>query len=558
MDKFKIMFRHELRSRLPLPPKKGRQYDLFGVILMMLMVLFVCAVFITLLSAVISSYVLVKIDKVSDPTQRARELINVCYMAVLVALVIAGLENMRRSLTDRKHRELFLRLPLPSATIFLAKLAALLVSSYALAFVLIGTVSTVFYVSAPLGWTFLLRSVAVWLMMPLTAFLISTLLLVPYIKAVEFISDRYALMLLLVSVLVMGAFYVYSRFLGAVQTLIETGSIKYLFNERFVSTLQGLLRFGYPAGAYTAVALGGKLLPTLLTVLATIILAPLAAYLISGRLFSATIYKNDRPRRPVGTRVRRRAVSPLHSLIKKELICIYRDPKSAFSYLAVAASMPVMVYCCYTLFDSLIVGAIGMRVPFPLATLTVLIFSILTNTFCATNVSRDGAAAIKVKTYPVKASVILLAKVLLCAAVSSLSILVSVAVLAAFAGVTLTDALAVAFIALTFSLAQIFVATRMDLSAARLSSDLQQMRSTNSITVVKVVTLGLLLALVAGLSSVVAYVFSLGSSVSFIKELGFTVAHAYILPALVSALYLACAIAYYRIGIDKSLDGLSL
>ena len=558
MNKFLTLFKHELKSQLPLLSRNGKRRDLFGALLLALVVIFISAVFIILLSAIVSSYVLVKVDKVSSPILRAKELLNVCYLFILGALVMAGLENMRRSLTDRKHKELFLRLPLSSETIFLSKLASLLITGYTLAFVLIATVSAVFYTSAPLEWTFLLRSVAVWLFMPITAFLISTVLLVPYIKLVEFISDKYTLLLVSVTSLIIGAFYVYSKFLGAVQSLIETGSIKYLFNEKFVNTLAALLKWGYPAAPYSEIALGTKPALSIVAVIVFTLLAPVMAYLISRKLFTATIYKNEKPRRPVGSRVARGKMSPLGSLIKKEFLSIYRDPKSAFSYFAVAASMPFMVYCCYTLFDSLIRGAIGMSVKFPLAILTVLIFSILTNTFCATNVSRDGAAAIKVKTYPVKASTILLAKVLLCAVVSSLSIIVTIVVLVFSAGLAPLDALVVAFIALSFSLAQIFVATRMDLGAARLSSSIQEMRSANNITVAKVITLGLLLALVAGLASLVSYVFSLGSTVSFIKELGLTVAHAYVLPALVSSLYLVLAVAYYRIGIEKSLDALSM
>jgi hypothetical protein len=199
-----------------------------------------------------------------------------------------------------------------------------------------------------------------------------------------------------------------------------------------------------------------------------------------------------------------------------------------------------------------------MTVRFPLALITVLIFSILTNTFCATNVSRDGEAAMKVKIFPKKASTILLAKVLLCAAVSSLSILASLSVLVVFAELSLLDALAAALIALAFSLAQIFVATRMDLGGARLSSSLGEMRRRNDVTVAKVVTLGIVLALVSGTLSVASYVLSLGSTVSFIEELGLTRAHAYVLPATVSALYLGAALAYYYVGIEKSLDGLTV
>ena len=558
MDKFLILFKHELGSRLPLFRKRKGRRDIFGTVLLSLVVLMIAAVFMVLLSALVSSYVLVKIDKVEAPVARAKELINVSYIFVMAALVLAGLEKMRRTLTDRKEKELFLRLPVSGETILLAKLDTLLVSSYAFAFVLIGTVSVIFYTSAPLPTGFIFKSLAVWLLMPLAAFLISTLLLVPYIKAVEFISDKYALLLVVITSFIIGAFYLYSRFLGAVKALLETGSVKYLFNEKFVNTLQGLLKWVHPTSSFSEIVLGERPLLHLLVALLFAALAPLCAYLISKRLFNATIYKNERPGGTVGKRRQARKLSPIAALIKKEFISIYRDPRSTFSYFAVAASMPFMVYCCYTLFESLIDGAIGMSVSFPLATITVLIFSILTNTFCATNVSRDGMAAIKVKSFPLKPSSILLAKVILCSLVSTASIILSLGALALAADLAIFDAFIALLIAVPFSLAQIFVATKMDLKGARLSSNLSEMKSINDITIAKVVTLGILLALLAGILSLVSYVFSLASSISFIEALGLKRVHAYLLPALVSTLYLASAIAYYRIGIEKCLDGMSL
>lgn len=244
--------------------------------------------------------------------------------------------------------------------------------------------------------------------------------------------------------------------------------------------------------------------------------------------------------------------------MKKEFICIFREPKNLFSYFAIAASMPVMVYCCYTLFESLITNTIGMQVNFPLATLIVLIFSILTNTFCSTNITRDGAAALKVKMFPVKASTILLAKVLLCGIVSSLSIIISLVVLAIATTLNPGDAVVCAIIAIAFSTAQIFIATRMDLNGAKLTSSLVEMQSASNRTIAKVVTLGIVLALVAGILSVLSYILAFGTSLSFIAELGLTKAHSYILPAIVSLLYLGAAVAYYSFRIEKSLDGLML
>jgi hypothetical protein len=288
------------------------------------------------------------------------------------------------------------------------------------------------------------------------------------------------------------------------------------------------------------------------------VIAVFFVYFVSKSLFYATLYKNENRPQTGKKRTQRSMRVPLMALMKKEFICIFREPKHLFSYFAIAASMPVMVYCCYTLFESLIANTIGMQVNFPLATLVVLIFSILTNTFCATNISRDGEAAIKVKMYPVKASTILLAKVLFCGIVSSLAIVISLIVLASATSLATVDAIACAIIAIAFSTAQIFIATRMDLNGAKLTSSLSEMQSASNRTIAKVVTLGIILALAAGILSVLSYIFSVGSSIDFIAGLGLTKAHSYVFPAAVSVIYLGSAIAYYSVGIEKSLDGLML
>ncbi len=558
MNKFLVLFKHEMKMQFPLRPQKGKRVDLLGALLSVLMVIMISAVFVTILSSVVSNYALVKVNNVLDPIMRTKELLNVCYMALILVLTLAGLENMRRTLTEKKHSVLFLRIPVKQQTIFASKLLTLLISSYLLAFLLIGSVSLIFYLSVDLPATFWLTSFVVWLLMPVASFLFSTLLLVPYIKLIEFLGRRYLLMFVSVSAAVMGAFLLYSEFLETLRSLLETGSIKFLFNERFVNTLGDLLKWAYPARSYACIAMATELLPSLAIAVLIAPISALAVCLISHRLFVATLYKNESKVRKAKISAKPRKLSPLISLIKKEFITIFREPKNLFSYFAIAASMPLMVYCCYSMFESLILNMIGMSVSFPLAVTVVLIFSILTNTFCANNVTRDGAAAMKAKMFPVKASTILLSKVLLCGIVSSLSVIASLTVLVATDSLGIVDALILTPMAIAFSTAQIFIATRMDLNGARLSSNLAQMKSASNRTIAKVVALGLLLALASGLLSLVAYIFAQGSSLLVIAELGLKRVHAYLLPYSISLVYLGSAVAYYGFKIEKSLDGLTL
>ena len=453
MNSFLILFKHELKTQFPLKPQKGKRIDVFGTLLVVAMIALIAAVFIALLSNVVENYALVKVNKIADPLARTEEMLSVCYLVIIGALTLAGLENMRRTLTEQKYKEIFLRMPVKHEDIFFAKLLTLLISNYALAFLLIVSLNLIFYLSTPLSPSFWLMSVFVWLFMPMVAFLLSTLLLIPYIKVMEFISSRYAVLFVTVTILVMSAFLVYSRLLGAVQSLLETGSIKYLFNEEFINTLASLLKWGYPANCFAGIALSRRLVLSFAVAIGLSAVAIVSVYLISKRLFFATLYKNEAKRGFVRRKEAARKLPPLIALMQKEFISILREPKNLFSYFAIAASMPLMVYCCYTLFASLILNMLGMRVDFPLALIVVLIFTILTNTFASNNVTRDGAAAMKVKVFPVKASTILLSKVLLCDIVSSLSVIASVITLAVSSSLGFVDSLVITLIAIAFSTA---------------------------------------------------------------------------------------------------------
>ena len=111
---------------------------------------------------------------------------------------------------------------------------------------------------------------------------------------------------------------------------------------------------------------------------------------------------------------------------------------------------------------------------------------------------------------------------------------------------------------IAFSTAQIFIATRMDLNGACLSSTLSEMKSASNRTIAKVVTVGLVLALFAGLISLVSYIFANGTSLPVISDLGLKKIHAYIFPGAISLLYLGASLAYYSFRIEKSLDGLTI
>lgn len=564
MKQFLILFKHEFRMQFP--EKKKDRIDVIGTALSFLITVLILGVFVYLLSTVVQNYVTIKLyDErlgiiTSNPTARTVELLNVIYTVIIVALGAMMLEKMRSTLARQKDKTLFLRMPLKQQTIFLSKLATLLISNYITAFILIVPINMIFYFSLKPSLIFWLYTAIIWLLLPMVSFLIASVLLVPYIKIVEFVSNKYLIMFVLFSGALVGAFLLYAEVLEIVQNLLETGSIKFLFNSEFISTLQLLIDITYPANCFAYIAVGKFLDIALGITIALAVVAVFVVYFVSKGLYYITLYKNENQKK---VRNKTRALfrtTKFAALIRKEFIAVFREPQNLFSYFAIATAMPVMVYSCYTLFESLIKNALGFNVSFALALIVILIFSILTNTFCATNVSRDGELALKVKMYPVRASKLLFAKVFFCSIVSSLSVIGSSALLyiakvyfntGSQVMVEPKDLAVITVIGVVFSLSHIFVATRLDLNHAKVMASPQEIEEESSRTIAKTVFIGLILALAAGVSSLLVTVFANTDVLQQYIGITLTKEYAYYLPMGIIGAYFLFSLVYYFFLIER-------
>ncbi len=557
MREFMILFKHELKMLFPsIVVGKKKKYDIFGFVLSLLITLFIASVFIMLVARIAKGYVDVRVDKIIDPSKRAVELLNVLYLFVIVLMVIGCTRKMSGVLAERKNKEIYLRLPVKHQNLFLSKLIALMIWTLMLGFSLILPINIIIYLVLKPTFVFWLKTVFTLVAIPMIVFGISTILLIPYIKIVDFLKNKYLWIFIILSGALIGTFLLYSQFLEIIQLLLETGSIKFLFNKGFVTTLQTMLKWAYPSNCFAHVMIGDKFILPLITILLFVGLSIALTYFVSNKLFNVTLYKSEQERKVGKPKTDYHQNKPMVSLIKKEFVNVYRNPKHLFSYFTIALAMPVMVYCCYTLFDSLITNSFGIEITFSLALLVLLMFSVLTNTFCATNITRDGVSFLKIKSLPLKPTHIMLSKVLFCGIVSTLSIIASIAVLVAFTGVTIVDGLLCSLIVIVFSYSQILIATRLDLNHTRFLSTTVEAETTSSKTITKVVVLGLVLALLMGIVSLLIYIMSQGSALQFVQNLHLRKIYSYIWPAIISVLYLLYAIIYYNYKVNKSFDAL--
>ena len=547
MKDFLTLFKYEFKLQFSINKRKEK-VDFVGGIVNFLITLVVIAVFIYLISTIAQNYVLVELNKIPDPIGRASELMNLCYLVIMVAMSLYGVEKMRKSLSEKKDKALFLRFPVHPQTIFLSKIAVLLLANYIMAFMLVIPVDIIFYIALKPNNIYWLQVLLTWIVFPITPFIISSLLVIPYIKIIDFLKERYLAIFILLSGILIGSFFLYSKVLEVVQRLLETGNIKFLFNEEFIKTLQSLLGFTYPANSLASITLGQAIPSSLLIILIITVLGTGIVYFITKGLFYVTLYKNEDRHTKCKVVDKYKVLSPTVSLMYKEFINVFREPKHMFSYFAISTAMPIMVYCCYTLFEALIMNTIGLRVDFALALFIILIFSVLTNTFCSTNISRDGVAFLKMKSLPVKPVTVLNAKVFFCLTVRSLAVIFSGIVLLIFTNLNILNGLVCILLGIVFSISQILLATKQDLNHAKLSLSGIEIEKESSKITAKVVFAGLLVALGVGVITLVLSILIASNSQSF--NIGD--AMIYLIPFILCLGYFGVSLFYYRFRIEKN------
>ena len=554
MREFWTLFKYEFKTQTPFLRKKGKSDFLGGAFILLIVAVLVVAAVI-FLSQVVKNYLLVEINKVAEPVERAKEILSVLYFIVLAFMTILMLERTRKVFLNDKNNQVFLRLPIKRSNVFLSKFAVILIHTYIVGLVFVFTVNCIVANILPVGAQFWLASIGVAFFMPILCLLAVAILIVPYVAIIEALSNRYLVLFILFTVGLGAIFIGYSLLLKVVQTLLTTGSIRFLFNEGLVGALQGLYHYGYPVNALVSLLFEKNTLIPYLILLGVTAVSVGVFFLTSKRLYKLTLFRQPRNATIINKRVNTKQRNPVLSLMRKEFICVYREPDHVFSYFSMAMSMPIMVYCSFTLFDALIYNALGIHVDFSLAITTILMFSVLTNTFCSTNFTRDGLGMLKMKTLPLDASKIFLAKVLFCAIVSSIAVLLSCITLVVATNLGAFDGFMCFAVGIAFSFSQIFVATRVDLNHAKISMNNMEVDDQKNKTLSKVVLIGGALTVLVCLSSIFFAVFA--GALNLINNAKLLVVCTYAVPVLISIIYLVASLRFFRKNISKKFENLA-
>ena len=530
-----------------------KKADWLGVATTFVLVAGFIAGLVLMLSAFVKQYTGVRFHNVLDVETRQYELLTLIYSVLLVVGVFSGVKYLNFSIFESSDKNILITLPIKSSVLFLSKLAVVYIRQFAVTAIIILATNLTFGIVNHLGAYYIGMSVVMCFIFPLITISISSVFCLPAYFIKRSIQSRYVAYLILITAIMGVLFWGYSEILSFVQTLVTTGEIKFLFNEKTMLTIMDVVKYSYPCNMIANILLGRNIGESIGIFLAILVGVTAVGLVIVQQFYVKAIHVRSLEKtrfNALNKNFVHKKRTRFHALLEKEFLLVLRTPSYAFQYFSVAITMPLMVFFCMDIGSDLLSGLIMVESNFELALFLVLVFGGLTNTFCATNISREGPAFCALKSTPIPWKEFIGVKVLFCSIVTVLTMAVSVILVSALGYIAPWEAAVLFFIALILAEAQICFATRKDLDRPNFSEDDDcEVRESNTTVSTIVIATLLVSAVIGGVSLYTSIFFSnKGQEVSgTIIGIAFGVALA----------LLAACVTYLLVGIEKKFKQLT-
>ncbi len=475
-------------------------FDFLGFLLRLVLVGIFVAVFVVFFGKFTGIYLSVKTNSVVNKPIRLYELMTIAYMLILVFMTISCVSAIIRELFLADDIKIFSAMPVGAKSLFVAKLISIYRSQFLVALVTVLTVNVTVAINVPQGIFFYCATAAMCFILPLITIALGAIFALPFYAIRQFMSTRFTLTFIAVTLVMAAAFWVYSILLTAVKDLLLGNDIRYFFNESVMLGIRRCVEYFYPANWIASLVLRRECVQSSVGIVLLLVACIVVAMLIIRNILTRAL--QSRISGEPNFMFAHRDLSPenytFFSLIKKEFVQIFRTPAYMFSYFSIAILMPLMVYFCLSVGSSLVTKLIGISCNLELALFLTLLFSALTNVFCSTNISREGHMFYSVKALPVSCGQVFGSKIFFCMIVSVLSQLISAVMLACTGYLTLPVAAFVFGIGVVFSFAQICFATRYDFNHASFSTEDDGEIKESGNTVSAIIVLGMVVSFLIG------------------------------------------------------------
>lgn len=482
-----------------------RRHDVFGALSTIILLALLYGTFIYVFYHFARFYMSATFEVQGAERARAFELTTFVYAAMLLINIFVGVKQIYSALVSSNDCDVLIYQPISQQHLFLYKLIKIYIGQIvSTLLVLLPSAIVIDVLSASVGgFCYYLTVVFHLLLCPLLGCAIAALFTVPFNGIMRFVQRKFVLHLILYVIVLALGFWLYGMFLSVLTDLIQTGELLYVLDSSTVNAVAAVAAKFYPVKFFSNMLFGQNVAVSLLSVLGICAVAGVVTYFVIRAMYFKVLQqklegdiKIFRKKKSV-----EKIHSPLAALVKKEFLIILRTPTYAFAYFATTFTLPFMVYVCANLMRSMVATLPNVALincDFEIAIFVIAMFSVLTNTFCTSNISRDGKMFSMLKTMPVDGHLVVKAKLLFCSVVSVASVLVSCIVLLCVSYLNWWQALVIFAVASLLDIAEIAFATKRDLAKPHLPQNDRDEVTEDNNNVSAVTLLGLVCAVFLG------------------------------------------------------------
>jgi len=478
MSDFLILLKRELRERYYFK-KRGKKPDVLGIILNVIISTLIAGIFIAVAYIFISTYTKVKIGYEIDLPSRQYEVLAIILVVTLLVNILVGTIKVNSNFSSGKDFDILLTLPVNTYSLFLVRFISVFIDLIVLSFVLLLPLTITFCVVTGFSIGLIFASLLLAIILPILALSVCSLIALPIFYFKKLLSRYYYLTTIVFALIIFGVFKLYSVLLSLIKGMLESGQIKFIFNESTINSISSLAHGLFPVNFVTNIIMGQSVGLNILWLTLTLGASFAIGYFMISKVFNLVkSNKINKDNKFVKNGEVKSLKNSTSALLRKEFVATLRTPSLAFQYFATTLTLPLMVYITFGLIESLLEKLIFIDCSFEVAMICIVMFSILTNTFCATNFSRERRFFTLSKTLPISYKKVVLSKVLFCSITSVGAIFVSTVVLVIAGGINILQALACLIIVSILSIGEICLATRKDLNNPSFTNSAEESTST--------------------------------------------------------------------------------
>lgn len=329
------------------------------------------------------------------------EALVILFTLVFVFLTIAGISSTSKALYFKGDNEILMRFPVEPQDIFISKTMMLIISQLVLTVAILVPFLVAYGRVTQANYGYYWRIPIPVILCVVIPFLISNLLAIPGMHFTNKIRNKFALIIVLLTLMMVGFFGAYMAIFDKMVTFLKNTEFS-VFSPQVVDIVKDVCIYLIPTKYFADVLVMNNLYLAYPILIALTGFSLIGTILIIVKLYQKTLLGNIEVEGSAFKRVTKNSVrNNFMSLLHKEFLEIFRSVNYSFQYFVLASAMPLMVYFCNNITLQLGKNEIGEQITLGITLLVMLIFSTIITSFSATAVSREGNNFYHTKIIPV-------------------------------------------------------------------------------------------------------------------------------------------------------------